>query len=85
MCIVVKNSIRLRVYPGGIIGDERDMVRKMRLGQIQAAAITTEGLSEIVPEFSAYFVPLAILIASSSFSKGITVKTGPKTSSHAKL
>ena len=54
-----KKSVQLRVYPGGVIGDERDMVRKMRIGQIHAAAITTEGLSEIVPEFSAYFVPLA--------------------------
>ena len=56
---VSKKSVHLRVYPGGVIGDERDMVRKMRIGQIHAAAITTEGLSEIVPEFSAYFVPLA--------------------------
>lgn len=54
-----KKSVNLRVYPGGIIGDERDMVRKMRIGQIHAAAITTEGLTEIVPEFSAYYVPLA--------------------------
>jgi len=54
-----KKSVQLRIYPGGVIGDERDMVRKMRIGQIHAAAITTEGLSEIVPEFSAYFVPLA--------------------------
>ena len=54
-----KKSVSLRVYPGGVIGDERDMVRKMRIGQIHAAAITTEGLTEIVPEFSAYYVPLA--------------------------
>ena len=56
---VSKGSVRLKIYPGGVIGDERDMVRKMRIGQIHAAGITTEGLSEIVPDFSAYFVPLA--------------------------
>tara|TARA_B100000989_G_scaffold295805_1_gene277597 strand:- start:1770 stop:2774 length:1005 start_codon:yes stop_codon:yes gene_type:complete len=56
---ISKKSVQLRVYPGGVIGDERDMVRKMRIGQIHAAAITTEGLSEIVPDFSAYYVPLA--------------------------
>ncbi len=56
---ISKKSVHLRVYPGGVIGDERDMVRKMRIGQIHAAAITTEGLSEIVPDFSAYYVPLA--------------------------
>ena len=56
---ISRKSVNLRVYPGGVIGDERDMVRKMRIGQIHAAAITTEGLTEIVPEFSAYYVPLA--------------------------
>ena len=53
-----KGKVRLRIYPGGVIGDERDMVRKMRIGQIQAAGMTAEGLSEIVSEFSGYFIPL---------------------------
>jgi len=51
--------VHLRIYPGGVIGDERDMVRKMRIGQIHSAGITTEGLTEIVPEFSAFYIPLA--------------------------
>ena len=54
-----KKSVHLRVYPGGVIGDERDMVRKMRIGQIHAAAITTEGLSEIVLIFQLTMFPLA--------------------------
>ena len=53
-----KGKVRLRIYPGGVLGDERDMVRKMRIGQIHAAGMTAEGLSEIVPDFSCYFVPL---------------------------
>ena len=54
-----KGAVQLKIYPSGVIGDERDMVRKMRIGQIHAAGITTEGLTEIVPDFSAFFVPLA--------------------------
>ena len=42
-----KGNIRLRIYPGGIVGDERDMIRKMRIGQIHGAAISAEGLSLI--------------------------------------
>ncbi len=42
-----KNEVRLRIYAGGVAGDESDMVRKMRIGQIQAAALTAEGLSYI--------------------------------------
>ncbi|MBI2461200.1 MAG: TRAP transporter substrate-binding protein DctP, partial [Candidatus Rokubacteria bacterium] len=30
--------IRVRIYPGGVAGDDPDMVRKMRVGQLQAAA-----------------------------------------------
>ncbi|MFQ6611997.1 MAG: TRAP transporter substrate-binding protein DctP [Fidelibacterota bacterium] len=51
-------DIILRIYPGGVVGDERDMIRKMRIGQIQAAAITSEGLSEINRDYTAFFMPL---------------------------
>ena len=54
-----KGTVQLKIYPGGVLGDQRDMIRKMRIGQIHAAGITTEGLSEIAPDFSGFFVPLA--------------------------
>ena len=57
--IASNGDVQLRIYPGGILGDERDMVRKMRIGQIQAVALSTEGLSELAPEFNAFFLPLA--------------------------
>ena len=56
---ITKGKVYLKVYPGGVVGDERDMVRKMRIGQIHAAAMTSEGLSEIVPDFAGFFIPLA--------------------------
>jgi len=39
----------LTVYPDGTMGSEPDMVRRMRLGQLQAALVTTTGLAEIEP------------------------------------
>jgi len=39
----------LTIYPDGTMGSEADMVRRMRLGQLQAALVTTSGLSEIEP------------------------------------
>src|SRR5881396_3748154 len=39
----------LTIYPDGTMGSEADMVRRMRLGQLQAAMVTTSGLSEIEP------------------------------------
>ncbi|GIT74637.1 MAG: hypothetical protein Ct9H300mP29_6310 [Candidatus Neomarinimicrobiota bacterium] len=40
---VTNGEIRLRIYPGGVVGDERDMIRKIRIGQIHGAAISAEG------------------------------------------
>ena len=38
------NRVELRFYSGGSQGDERDFIRKVRAGQMDAAGITTTGL-----------------------------------------
>src|SRR5690606_17922319 len=43
--------VELRVYPGGVAGDESDVLRKIRLGQFQGAALTGASLAEIDPAF----------------------------------
>ena len=53
-----QGRVTLRVYPGGVAGDEPDIVRKMRIGQLQAAAITTAGLASIDPSFNVFNVPM---------------------------
>jgi TRAP-type C4-dicarboxylate transport system substrate-binding protein len=50
--------IKVRIYPGGSIGDEQDMVRKMQIGQLQGAVLTSEGLSIIAPEILALQMPM---------------------------
>jgi TRAP-type C4-dicarboxylate transport system substrate-binding protein len=50
--------VQLRVYPGGVAGDEPDIVRKLRIGQLQAAAITTSGLADLDPAFQVFGVPM---------------------------
>lgn len=51
-------AVELRLYPGGVAGDESDVVRKMRIGQFQSAALTVTGLSEIAPAFSLFQIPM---------------------------
>jgi TRAP-type C4-dicarboxylate transport system substrate-binding protein len=51
-------EVIVRIYPNGVVGDERDMIRKMRIGQIHAAAITMDGLSELNPDVYAFYIPL---------------------------
>jgi TRAP-type C4-dicarboxylate transport system substrate-binding protein len=53
-----QNRVALRVYPGGVAGDEPDLVRKMRIGQLQAAAVTTAGLANIDPAFNVFNIPM---------------------------
>ena len=46
-------EVKLTIYPGGVAGDESAVIRKMRIGQLNAASLSTSGLSYIVPEFAA--------------------------------
>ena len=42
------NRLSLRIYYGGSQGDERDVIRKIRIGQLDGAAVTSTGLSLVV-------------------------------------
>jgi len=50
--------IKARIYPGGSIGDETDMIRKMLVGQLHGAVLTSEGLGRIVPELRILQLPM---------------------------
>lgn len=55
---VSDGRVTLRIYPGGVVGDEAEMVSKIRLGTIHAAAVTGTGLSEIDRGVQALQVPM---------------------------
>ena len=40
-------KVKIKFFAGGSQGDERDAVRKMRLGQLSGAAVTAIGLGQI--------------------------------------
>ncbi len=42
-----QNRVELRFYSGGSQGDERDFIRKVRAGQMDAAGVTTTGLGMV--------------------------------------
>ena len=46
-------GVALTIYTDGTMGGEADMVRRMRIGQLQAAMLTVPGLAEIDPSVSA--------------------------------
>ena len=43
-------EVKLHFYSGGVMGDEGDVIRKMRFGQLHGGGFTGRGLGEIVPE-----------------------------------
>ncbi|HSM51159.1 MAG TPA: TRAP transporter substrate-binding protein DctP [Thermoanaerobaculia bacterium] len=51
--------VTLRLYPGGVAGDDGDLVRKMRLGTLDAALLAPAGLAQIDRGIHALLVPLA--------------------------
>ena len=51
------NQVQLRIYPGGVLGDEKDMLRKMKIGQVQGAVLTASGLSTLDGEIDVLQIP----------------------------
>jgi TRAP-type C4-dicarboxylate transport system substrate-binding protein len=47
---LTNNEVRFKIYPGGIQGDEKNVLRKIRLGQLHSAGFTGVGLGEILSE-----------------------------------
>ena len=41
--------VKFKFYPGGVQGDETDVVKKIRIGQLQAGGFTGVGLGQIAP------------------------------------
>ncbi len=51
------NEVGFRFYPGGVAGDEKDVLRKIRLGQLHSAGFTGVGLGEILPAVRVFDSP----------------------------
>lgn len=53
-------SITVKIYAGGIAGDEPDMIRKMRIGTLNGALITVTGLQNIFNGVKTLSYPLLL-------------------------
>jgi TRAP-type transport system periplasmic protein len=71
---------RLRIYFGGVQGDERDVVRKMKLGQLDGAALTAVGLGMISSEILVLQLPY--LFSSEKQLDHVRDVIGPELAAH---
>jgi TRAP-type C4-dicarboxylate transport system substrate-binding protein len=53
-------SLRITIYPGGVLGDEIEMVRQVRQGRLQAVGLSSVGLSRIDAGVSCLQVPMML-------------------------
>ncbi len=51
-------QVTFRFYPGGVAGDERDVLRKIRINQLHGGAFSGFGLGEVLPEIRVLELPL---------------------------
>jgi TRAP-type C4-dicarboxylate transport system substrate-binding protein len=49
--------VKLQLYPGGVAGDEAAVVRRIRIGQLQAATLTAATLADLDPAFNVLGIP----------------------------
>lgn len=51
------NEVNFKIYPGGIQGDEKDVITKIKLGQLHGGAFTSVGLGRIATEIRVTDIP----------------------------
>jgi TRAP-type transport system periplasmic protein len=57
---ISNGQVTVQIYHNGIAGDEPDVVRKMRIGQIQAGIFTSNGLGILSDEVMTFSMPFLI-------------------------
>lgn len=68
--------VKLKIYAGGVLGDERDIIRKMRIGQVHAAGFTGLGLGIVNPAVRVLELPM--LVSNYQEADAVTKKIQPK-------
>lgn len=71
-----QGRVKLKIYAGGSMGDEQDIVRKMRIGQVHAAGFTGLGLGIINPAVRVLELPM--LVSNYAEMDAVTKKIQPK-------
>jgi TRAP-type C4-dicarboxylate transport system substrate-binding protein len=52
-----EGRVNLRFYPGGVMGDYRAVLRKIRIGQLHGGAVTSGALTDVLSDSNIYGLP----------------------------
>ena len=53
-----QGRVKFKFYPGGVMGGDASVHRKIRIGQLHGGAFTSGGLSGIYPDIQIYSLPM---------------------------
>ena len=53
-----EGRVKLKFYPGGVMGNDRSVHRKIKIGQLQGGAFTTGGLAHVYSSIQTYSLPM---------------------------
>ena len=53
-----EGRVKLKFYPGGVMGNDKSVMKKIRLGQLQGGALTGGSLASIYPDMQIYSLPM---------------------------
>lgn len=57
---ITGGQVKIKVYPGGVLGSEDDMIRKIRLGALGGAALTNVGLTKLLRDAYVLNIPFML-------------------------
>jgi TRAP-type C4-dicarboxylate transport system substrate-binding protein len=50
--------VKIKFYPGGVMGNDQSVHRKIKIGQLQGGAFTSGGLAHVYPEIQVLSLPM---------------------------
>jgi len=53
-----QGRVKFKYYPGGVMGSDKSVMRKIRVGQLQGGAVTPSAIASVYPSASIYTVPM---------------------------
>ncbi|HCY88246.1 MAG TPA: C4-dicarboxylate ABC transporter [Desulfobacteraceae bacterium] len=55
-----QNRVKFKFYPGGVMGNDRAVLRKIRIGQLQGGAVVAGSLASFFPPNQIYSLPMKL-------------------------
>ena len=52
-----QGRVKFKFYPGGVMGNDKNVLRKMRIGQLHGGAVTIGNLNQSTPDTTIYGLP----------------------------